>query len=535
MSVKHVVARVVEVALGGGLWPTGHEHRLDPRSHESVPLQVPQSGVEPLHPLGAAPHCALAAEHVRGSHVHEGHVGKRPVGSQKPVSRENPVPGAQALQVLPPGHFTHRDPTPPVEAQPGGHLPHGLVVASRPAAASFAAAVTLLASDAATSFLTSTSMAGSLATLTAEVPLVFHFHRLELIAAQGKGKPGRREPGCRPHRDCFCWSLATAAVLFFPARRPVFTLDRFFPLAAVNAASASAQATALRSHGETVPYPATHEHPGSLPAAVATAETAAESAPPGSRHCGTTQIAPDDAASAWALGAIVVRASQNFRSTDEFFGDEEDFPTERSDDAYADATSSRRPSGSSEDDIRKAAKSSSSSTSAASAAASATASSAATDAASELASSTARSTTSAPSWTLRLLRRRPGADGLLKRDAADLAAVALRSKALALARPAAARASSDVLLLPTTTESVTSGALAARTLPSSTGTATVPFGQLAPGTALARAAATAALALALAAAKPDACVASARRMPALASWLILAASSAAASEASTAA
>jgi hypothetical protein len=244
-----------------------------------------------------------------------------------------------------------------------------LVVASKPAAASLPSDEALLASDAAASFLASTSMAGRLTTLTAvEVPLVFHFHRLEFVDAQGKGRPGReRDPAWKPHRDCcFCWSLETAAVKFFPATRLAFALERFFPLAAVKAASASAQATALRSHGETEPYPAAHEHPAPGAAAEATSLL-----PPGSRHCGTTQIAPDDAASAWALGAMVVRAPQNFWATEEFFDDDdEDFPTERSADAYADATSSRRPSGLSEDDTLKAAKSSSSSTSAASAAAS---------------------------------------------------------------------------------------------------------------------------------------------------------------------
>ena len=75
MTVLQVVAVAVDVELSGGCWPTGHEQRLDPRSHKSVALQVPQSAVEPLHPFGAGPHCALAAEHVRGSHVHEGHVG----------------------------------------------------------------------------------------------------------------------------------------------------------------------------------------------------------------------------------------------------------------------------------------------------------------------------------------------------------------------------------------------------------------------------------------------------------------------------
>lgn len=80
VSVRHVVATVVEVALGGGFCPTGQEHRFDPRSHESAPLQLPQSDVEPPQPLGAAPHCAFAAGHVRGSQKHVGHVGKRPVG-----------------------------------------------------------------------------------------------------------------------------------------------------------------------------------------------------------------------------------------------------------------------------------------------------------------------------------------------------------------------------------------------------------------------------------------------------------------------
>ena len=75
MTVRHDVASVVEDALSGGLWPTGQEQRLEPRSHESVLLQLPQLGVAPLHPLGAAPHCALAKEHVRGSQTHVGHVG----------------------------------------------------------------------------------------------------------------------------------------------------------------------------------------------------------------------------------------------------------------------------------------------------------------------------------------------------------------------------------------------------------------------------------------------------------------------------
>ena len=247
---------------------------MDPRSQESVLLQAPQSGVEPLHPLGAAPHCALAAEHVRGSHVHEGHVGYRPVGSQKPVLRENPVPGAQALQVLPPGHLTHLAPTPPEDAHPAGHLPHGLVVASSPEAVSLASDEALLASDTSASFVASTSDPGSQISTSADVLFFFRSSadNERFFADGGKRTPesqsltigvARASPP-KLHRGCFapfpsCCFLPRAAAAASDNAAVLFVGsaaardERFFPLAASSAARASAHVTALRSHGDTVP------------------------------------------------------------------------------------------------------------------------------------------------------------------------------------------------------------------------------------------------------------------------------------------